>query len=854
MPITYNGVGTHYYGKKERSTRTAPCHSCGRVGALESYLTRLWFVVVFIPVIPLGRKRIIDECPSCRRHMAASADKYEQARQLQTSGSLERYRREGTPEAAIEAHARFLSFHDHDQAADLRGQVLVRFPGDARLRSALAEHMRQVASYDEWARLHAEALALEPDLPEARIGVAAMKMAGGDLDEARRLLDVLEEPGAGRQHDLGPLYQLATNLQAAGRHDEALDLSSILLREAPHLGQRPDFRDLVRRSEKAGRRPGSLLPPRKHSLRGLFRAEGSPYTKGQRNLAKAATALALAAAGLAVSNQYIRTHRLIRVVNASGAPVQIRVDGGPPSTVAGELGEVHVAEGRHRLSVGGAVDETHEIELTSGFFERWTHTPFWALNPGGEAAFDVMTLYYSANPRPAEHSLVVGKPFLSLPHVDYPFEEPPDSLRTERRKGEVEKVAVRRIQGQDSSVAQALAETDRAGALDFVEKRLGRSPDDVSLMNVYLSFTIPAHRARAVAFLKSGLGRRPLSIRWHRAYQSLAEHEGGPAGMAADYDALLAKDPNSAALLYLRGRVEDDDARALDFYRRSTAADPLLPWPFMARGMRALNVGRWEEALAELQKARELNLTDGQLDRPIHTARMALGQAEALVAEYRAKLAASPVDPSTVISLFDALAASGHPEAIEAEKSAWVARLPIEARAGLVPIVGAFALYQADRLDEAISSLIGSPAVGLMIRAQALAAAGRASEVAADPEMAKIDEPWTLAAVSLGLALEGKADEAAAWREKARALLKPQTDDDRKAASLLAADTPPPLDQIDRIFLAPGEKAVTLALLASRFPEMRGEYLREAARFNVLRLPPYLLIQRVIRGEAAAKP
>ena len=162
MPGTYNGIGTHYYGKGNRSTRTAPCRSCNRVGGLESYDTRLWFVIAFIPIIPLGRKRIIDSCPSCRRHMAADAAKYEQARQLQVSGSLEQYRREVSPETALAAHAQLLAFHEYEQATELRGQALDRFPHDARIRAALADHLRQVSSFDEMARLNEEALALEP--------------------------------------------------------------------------------------------------------------------------------------------------------------------------------------------------------------------------------------------------------------------------------------------------------------------------------------------------------------------------------------------------------------------------------------------------------------------------------------------------------------------------------------------------------------------------------------------------------------------------------------------------------------------------------------------------------------------
>ena len=140
MPTTVNGIGTHYYGRKNRTARTAPCHFCKRVGALQCYDTRLWFVIVFIPVFPLGRKRIMDECPSCRRHYVADADQYEQNKQLQVSGALDRFRREPSPDAALSVHALLLGFHEREQAAQFRETVRRQFPSDAELMVGLAAH------------------------------------------------------------------------------------------------------------------------------------------------------------------------------------------------------------------------------------------------------------------------------------------------------------------------------------------------------------------------------------------------------------------------------------------------------------------------------------------------------------------------------------------------------------------------------------------------------------------------------------------------------------------------------------------------------------------------------------------
>ena len=70
MPSTVNGIGTHYWGKKNLYTYQGQCQACKRITSLSCYDTNLFFVVVFIPIIPLGRKRIIDHCSACTRHYA----------------------------------------------------------------------------------------------------------------------------------------------------------------------------------------------------------------------------------------------------------------------------------------------------------------------------------------------------------------------------------------------------------------------------------------------------------------------------------------------------------------------------------------------------------------------------------------------------------------------------------------------------------------------------------------------------------------------------------------------------------------------------------------------------------------
>jgi tetratricopeptide (TPR) repeat protein len=855
MPSTINGIGTHYYGKKNRVVRTALCEWCKQVRTLESYDTRLWFVIAFIPVFSLGRKRVIDQCPGCTRHRVANADTYEQARQLQTSGSMDRYRREPSPETALVAHGQLLSFHEHEQAAQFRKTVLERFPDRAELRAGLATQLRQASAFDAAAALYQEALRLQPDLPEARIGVALRMMALGELDKARGLLDFLEAPGAGQHYSLDTLDRLASCYQGAGRHEEAFGIAEHILREIPQAGQHRAFRSFVRKSEKALGRRESILPPLEHTLRGLFRAEGSPYPTWLRRVVLGGVGLILLAAGLLINNEYIRRHRTVHVVNACEVPVRVQVDDGPPETVD-HLGRLTLSEGRHTVRLSGPVDETREIDVGSGtgFIERWSHKPVWVLNPGGEAVLDEATLYYAKNPRPVDHHLLVGESFVVRPHVDYAFVDAPASMDVKSRDGEIVKTALRRVDGMDDEAYLAALQTDRPGARTFAERRLRRHPGQSKLLLYYFGQTRPDERARVEAFLKSGLDHRPVVIEWHRAYQQLVEDEGQVSTLMALYDDYLKSDPASGALLYLRGRIDPDWDSQEAFYERSIEADARLPWPWMALAIRAASEARWDECLKDLNKARELQIDPDLIRERLHTARIATGDAERLVSEYRARLQADTTDLQAMVDLGDALAVAGHPEEIEPALVAMANHLPWQLQNQWNGPLRAIARYQAGKFAECEQFTRNNLSLRSgALHAQSLLALGRAGDVASDKTLEQAREnPWLTLAVSLGLSHEGRPDESDRWRVLAVEKLESLNAEARKVAKILRAEQPVPIEQITRVLVDADEKALLLAVLAGRFPERKSEYRAAAARYNVLRKPPYELLRRVL--EAAPSP
>jgi hypothetical protein len=844
MPTTVNGIGTHYYGKKNVSVRTAACAACHRVGALESYDTRLWFVIVFIPVIPLGRKRVMDECPACRRHFVASADVFEQAKQLQTSGALERYQREPSPDTALAAHGQLLAFREHDQAAEFRTTALEKFPRHAGLRVGMAQQLQQVSSFAESDRLFQEAYALAPDDPGARTGVAYRKMDQADLDGARGLIQFLEEPGAGRQYSLQPLDILAGYYQRAGRHEEALQLAAVLIREWPNVANHYPFRAFVKKSEKALRRPTTILPRRPISLLGLFRSKDSPYAPWQRAVAIIGLVIVLLAAGLALNNEYIRRHRTLHVVNACGAPVHVQVDDEPAVTVNG-LGKVPIAEGGHTVRLTGAVDETHQVEIVAdGYFGRWFQSPVWVLNPGGEAVLEEVVHVYAVHPRPGSQRLMVGRPFFALPNCDYIFEPAPPRMSLSDKTAELVKTEVAWVQGHDVDAFYSALATDRGAAMDFAERRLKRQPAQAALLKAYLSRASTEDLPRIRAFLRSGLDARPVNVPWHRAYQTVAEGDTPEAELLALYARFVDADPKNGALLYLRGRIEPDEAKQAAYYRRAIDADDKLAWPWVGLAAQAVTWGRWQEAIDAIVKAKERPIEDTELlDDLSHGARLGAGQAEALAQEYRARLDANTLDPLGLIYLVDALVAAGKADEVEATVAAWEGRFPAEVRAQVGSQLRAYALYQTGKAEECEALCAQTPALhNSPLRAEALLALGKARQAADDPAFAKVwEDPWNALALSVAFSLDGQSDDAARWRDRAREKLRHP-----RAADALGATKAPSRETLASVHLRTSEKALLLTALAARFPMKQDEYLGLAATLNIRSPAPYLLVRRAV--------
>ncbi len=221
MPGTINGIGTHYYGKKNIERLRAACEHCGRFGELLSYDARLWVVVLFIPIIPLGKKRIVDYCPHCTRHYPMALREWDHMKQESIAEGMSAMRANpDDPEAAMELHASLARFEKLNEALDLARIMETRFNDNAKVQLHLGSWYESQGK-DEAADVRfLRALEIDPENPVARRAVAISCIENGELARARELLSCMEKPGP--HQDPSPLFLLAAGYQNQGQHENAL--------------------------------------------------------------------------------------------------------------------------------------------------------------------------------------------------------------------------------------------------------------------------------------------------------------------------------------------------------------------------------------------------------------------------------------------------------------------------------------------------------------------------------------------------------------------------------------------------------------------------------------------------------
>ena len=160
------------------------------------------------------------------------------------------------------------------------------------------------------------------------------------------------------------------------------------------------------------------------------------------------------------------------------------------------------------------MEEELDIDMATGFSERWFNKPLWVLNPGGKAVLQ-------ESDRSLRRETAAWLLSLARRPTVYLTSACGSRVRTTARPGQAHEqesgshqdcvpVDSRRRQ---LGVPGAASNADSAGAPAFAERRLHHFPDQRELFDSYLGRTLPQQAKRVEEFLKSGWTAGPSSFR-----------------------------------------------------------------------------------------------------------------------------------------------------------------------------------------------------------------------------------------------------------------------------------------------------------------------------------------------------
>ena len=259
MPFTINGIGTAYYGRKNTRSYASNCDACQSEALLTDYETGHFFTLVFIPVIPLGRKQIVAECSNCMRHRAMPLKQWQTLKDETLEQGLAAVADDMDDAVkTMELLHAMTTFNEMDEANELAAACAIQHRNDFEVLLWVGSWHEEQGNHEQAQACFSQAIALQPDNPNSKRIQAIRELDQGKPKAAAHHLEGVRDDAD--HYDPGMFLMLANGYQDVGMHTEALSEYQQLMERGPAFANDKSFRKRVKASEKAQNVSNSCLP------------------------------------------------------------------------------------------------------------------------------------------------------------------------------------------------------------------------------------------------------------------------------------------------------------------------------------------------------------------------------------------------------------------------------------------------------------------------------------------------------------------------------------------------------------------------------------------------------------------
>ncbi len=267
MPSTVNGVGTTYFGKKNLEQYNGVCDSCNNSTTLSDYETGYYICVLFIPIIPLGRKMILGECPHCTRHRVVSVHDWEEMKSKSISQGIEQLSGDvSDPAKMIELLGTYTAFKQYDEARELAAAAKNQHWDKYDTVLTLGGWYEEMQMGPEAEECFARCLELDYDCAASKRIRAITHFEKNELAEGHALANELfaSEP----LENIALMFMLVNTYGSSDQDAAAYDVYKQIIGGVPGITEDAEFCKDIRKLEKKLGITESIAPKKKFF--GLF--------------------------------------------------------------------------------------------------------------------------------------------------------------------------------------------------------------------------------------------------------------------------------------------------------------------------------------------------------------------------------------------------------------------------------------------------------------------------------------------------------------------------------------------------------------------------------------------------------
>lgn len=648
MPYTLNGIGSRYYGKKNEHTHQGTCEFCGKSAQLNSYDTTNFFVFVFIPIIPLGEKRVVDQCSCCKMHRVLSLKEWEKhLKETIDSQHANWLQDPNNYEASSELLHSIAYFRDIDKLNSISRDISMYCSNNAEIMNELGLVHSFLHQFDEAESAFNASLSTNQDRNvEENLAEALMKNLKPDKAKPY-LRHIIQERIADK---LYYILLLIESYQYSGDHRSALqvieEFESAFPEQKNHKTLRK-YRKISQRNYDNSRRvKGSLISTELNNKRPVKLAFILPKIIFPALLVLGLMIYTINAFLLGLSRE-------VYLVNGLDEPYSIEVNGDKIDLQPMSRKTVKLAEGTIKVDILGLNSEEKSltVNINTPFWTRPINKPILVINPDKVAVFLWQETQYTvkeiatANYVPPYH-YYAGKHFYKIDSVDYLFKEFPETLMMEEGTKKVKSQLIQLNKSELTSYQMdILNQLDPEDILSYTKAKLNYDPDNETNLYIYLSY---CDTESAIDFLKVRLDERPVIVNWHRVYQSYMEIYEPSHDLVGEYTTYIENEKDNNSLYYLLSRVSENTKDSENLLIKSIEGSNPCPYGYYGMAYKNLSDGNFDQASIYIQKAIEALPEQNSFNSLLKDAMLAQGKYDSLLKDIKSQQLSSPYDGDLV--------------------------------------------------------------------------------------------------------------------------------------------------------------------------------------------------------------